>query len=251
MLFSKLLRLSSGSLAAKAQGNPPLNLSIINKAIFSLSPSLSSSDKPYSDSQHVYQPGSKEHFGGNSSKTLKINGSLSNWTSSPESMIIYQTRASNVISGSFISLTTRPAVSLYCTFRSLSSQGKGESNKGKGDESDGTEGSSSCKPPIKEVTIKDGFQTRDSVTDFLTHLTEDQKKVLYHSLNIEVLRDKYEGHLGSSASESHQFLSKFGRPAAALGGKEDPTGTLCEVSPKWLHARIGKSTVQNVIFYLS
>lgn len=81
----------------------------------------------------------------------------------------------------------------------MSSQGKdGENSKDKANESAGTDGV--CNPPIKEVIIKDGFQTRDSVTDFLAHLTEDQKKLLYHSLNLEVLRDKYEGHLGSSAT---------------------------------------------------
>ncbi|XP_035714625.1 uncharacterized protein LOC110858553 isoform X2 [Folsomia candida] len=90
--------------------------------------------------------------------------------------------------------------------------------------------------PINTIPIKDGLQTRASVTEFLGHLTEEQKGLLYHSLNVVVLRDKYEGHLGSSKSESHHYLSKFGRPTAAVG--EEPTGTLCEVPPKWLHTRL-------------
>lgn len=90
------------------------------------------------------------------------------------------------------------------------------------------------------LTIKDGLQTRESADDFLEQLTDHQKQLIYHTLNIEILRDKYEGNLGSSRQESHSYLSKFGRPATA---KEDPTGTLCEVPQKWLHARLGKVNV--------
>lgn len=87
------------------------------------------------------------------------------------------------------------------------------------------------------VTIKDGLANRESADDFLKQLSVHQKQLIYHTLNIEVLRDKYEGTLGSSEQESHHYLSRFGRPATA---KEDPTGTLCEVPSKWLHQRLGQ-----------
>ncbi|CAL8133039.1 unnamed protein product [Orchesella dallaii] len=89
------------------------------------------------------------------------------------------------------------------------------------------------------VTIKDGLSTRDSAADFLGQLSDHQRQLIYHTLNIDILRDKYEGTLGSSRLESHSFLSRFGRPATA---KEDPTGTLCEISPKWLHARLDEKS---------
>lgn len=87
------------------------------------------------------------------------------------------------------------------------------------------------------VTIKDGLANRESAEDFLNQLSDHQRQLIYHTLNIEVLRDKYEGTLGNSREESHHYLSRFGRPATA---KEDPTGTLCEVPSKWLHQRLGQ-----------
>jgi hypothetical protein len=39
--------------------------------------------------------------------------------------------------------------------------------------------------------------------------------------------------LGSGGDPRH-YLTKFGRPSTHPSGAEDPTGTLCEVSPKWL-----------------
>lgn len=86
------------------------------------------------------------------------------------------------------------------------------------------------------VTIKNGLSSRESAENFLGQLSEHQKQLIYHTLNIEILRDKYEGSLGSSHEESHHYLSKFGRPATM----EDPTGTLCEVDDKWLYQRLGK-----------
>jgi len=125
--------------------------------------------------------------------------------------------------------------------RSFCSKGdSGQQNSTGNKDSPGGGNLGECKSPITSIPVKDGLQTRAAADDFLSHLTDDQKNLLYHSLNIDVLRDKYEGHLGSSKSESHIFLSKFGRPTAAVG-TEDPTGTLCEVSPKWLHARLGKT----------
>lgn len=118
--------------------------------------------------------------------------------------------------------------------RVFSSQGKSDQSENNNNPNNDTK-----EPPVKStITIKDGLQTRTSVKEFLDNLTEEQKGLLYHSLNVDVLRDKYEGHLGSSKSESHHYLSRFGRPTAAVG--EEPTGTLCEVPPKWLHTRLGK-----------
>ncbi|ODM95424.1 Transmembrane protein [Orchesella cincta] len=89
------------------------------------------------------------------------------------------------------------------------------------------------------LTLKDGLSTRDAATEFLDQLTDHQRQLIYHTLNIDILRDKYEGTLGSSRLESHHFLSRFGRPATA---KEDPTGTLCEISPRWLSARLDEKS---------
>jgi hypothetical protein len=69
--------------------------------------------------------------------------------------------------------------------------------------------------PNSTEALKEGLGTTESVTQFLDHLSEHQKRLLYHSLNVEVLRDQ------SSKSESHQYLSRFGRPTATSNSTED------------------------------
>ncbi|CAL8133043.1 unnamed protein product [Orchesella dallaii] len=88
-------------------------------------------------------------------------------------------------------------------------------------------------PPSETLTltIKNGLSTRESATNFLGQLTDHQKQLLYHTLNVEILGDNYEGNLGSSRIESHHFLSKFGRLTIAT---EDFTRVSSEISSKIL-----------------
>ncbi|CAG7723010.1 unnamed protein product, partial [Allacma fusca] len=78
---------------------------------------------------------------------------------------------------------------------------------------------------------KDDLQSREAVDTFLKDLSEDQRRLLYQQLHVEVLTEKYMNEL---ASESH-YLSKFGRPCST--GAEDH-GTFTELPPKWLHTRL-------------
>lgn len=85
---------------------------------------------------------------------------------------------------------------------------------------------------VKQEDLKSDI----TVKQFLNQLNNEQKEELLESLNVEILRNKYESHLGLSVSHMQHYLSRFGRPTSA---SEDVTGTLCEVSPKWLQKRLG------------
>ena len=111
--------------------------------------------------------------------------------------------------------------------------------------------STSAERTSKDTTAKTiiGLKSKAEVEDFLGHLSSEQKTLLFNSLNLDILRRKYQSELGNLGdNEVHPYLSKLGRPTTHPAGEEDPTGTLSHISPTWLIQRSRMSTYLLSVF---
>lgn len=98
-------------------------------------------------------------------------------------------------------------------------------------------GSSSLQTIVNdEITLSrlNSLKTKESTQEFLNQLTDAQKLILFNTLNLELVKQKYHDELG-------HYLSKFGRPTSIHQQSIQADQTFCEVSPKWLHKKLGKN----------